>query len=272
MKIGIHIAKGKSLHQSIKTTCETYKMDACQIFTITPQKIQLIEFDETKLAEIVRRMGINLYIHSSYLVSPWGEKPYHLPLCVKQLKQQVALGGKGVIFHIPKVPPQLLVPRLKELIARKPAHGRILLENKAVRPVPMGSYETPEKINHLVETLIKGGVPRSEIHLIFDTAHLYCGGVMLRTYADAKKWLTQLKYPDTVAGFHLNGNSSTTFADKHAIAFGPQDLIWHGIDYSASGVRAIVEFCKKHRLDIILECDFERESKGAVAIMAAARQ
>jgi endonuclease IV len=261
--VGVHVKA-----TDIPALTDKYNLTAAQIFTVVPQQLKLVAYDEASLARAASRLHI--WIHSSYLVSPWGSAPYNHPFCTKQLKQQVAIGAQGVIFHIPKAPPRMLVAGLKRVISNKPTGARVVLENKAVRPDAFATYETPEKINTLVETFIRGGIPRKDIWLCFDTAHLYCSGVSLRTKKDAETWLKGLKYPDRIACFHLNGNSSKTFADKHTIAFGPHDRIWGGRDaikWSDSGCAAIHEFCSARQVDIILECDFEHEQRAAMVLI-----
>lgn len=261
MQTGVHVAA-----RDIPTITNQYKLGAVQIFTVVPQQIKVVNYDEGALRQAARR-GLHIWTHSSYLVSPWGSKPYNMPFCIKQLQQNVDVGGQGVIFHLPKAPASSLVGNLKRLISSKPRGSRVVLENKAVRPDLLATYETPAKINALIDTFIRGGINRRDIWLCFDTAHLYCSGVTLRTRQDAESWLGALRYPDRIAAFHLNGNSSLTFSDKHTIAFGPLDHIWGGQPWRDSGAAAIREFCMKYHADIILECDFESERAGALDIL-----
>lgn len=262
MQTGIHVKATEA-----RTITTKFGMGACQIFTVVPQQLKIVSYNETELAT-ASRAGLHIWIHSSYLVSPWGDKPYNIPFCIKQLHQARTIGAEGVIFHIPKAPASKLVAGLKRLLAQKPA-ARIILENKAVRPDQFATYETPEKINALIDTFIAGGIARKDIWLCFDTAHLYCSGVNLRDREIAEQWFAKLKYPDRIACFHLNGNASTTFSDKHAIAFGPKDRIWGTpkISFDKSGAKVIRDFCKKHGVDIILECSFENEKSDALALL-----
>ena len=273
MHIGIHISKGPGgVDRSIDTMCSRFGFNACQIFTIVPQQVKLIEYDPALVAAVVKRHRLHVWIHSSYLVSPWGDKPYNMGLSIKQLKQQVEIGARGVIFHIPKAPPEKIVARYKALLDRKPAGSQVVLENKAVRPEPENAvYAVPENINRLVDVFLKHGVKLRDIAFCFDTAHLYCSGVSLRSYEDARLWLSKIKYPTVIKAFHLNGNSSSGYADKHVIAFDKKDKIWGGIEYRSSGVRAIAEFCRKRKVDILLECDFANEQKQALELIKLLR-
>lgn len=64
--------------------------------------------------------------------------------------------------------------------------------------------------------------------------------------------------------FHLNGSSSALGSgkDKHEIAGGPDDLIWGGTNYDCSGVMAVVEYAKAHKIPII--CEINRGSEENV--------
>ena len=83
-----------------------------------------------------------------------------------------------------------------------------------------------------------------------------------------KKWLNKLKYP--ICMFHLNGSSSARGSgkDKHEIAGGPDDCIWGDehengiINYDISGIRAVVEYAKKHNTPMI--CEIKRGAEKDV--------
>lgn len=259
MHIGIHV-NANNLQLINK-----YNMTACQIFTVIPQKLQLVNYNKEELKKHSEK--INIWIHSSYLVSPWGTKPYNYPFCLKQLTQQVEIGAQGIIFHIPKLQPSELVDGLKKLIKNKPKGSRIILENKAVKPDDLLTYETPDKINNLIKCFIDNGIPKKDIWICIDTAHLHSSKINLSTYKDANDWLNGLKYPERIALFHLNGSSSKTYSDKHIAACSKKDLIWGNIPFGISGVKAIKEFCNKYKIDIILECDFDNEKDDVLDLI-----
>ncbi len=269
MKVGIHIGRGThptiNTVENVRQLSKKHGFKAVQIFSYSPQQVKRVDINLSDLRGVVRELGLNLYIHSSYLVNPWNnKKPYHLHFALEQLRDQVAVGGVGVIFHIPKSPARDLVTNLRRLIVKKPRGSRVILENRAVRPDEHSTYAHPEQINNLVDVLINGGIALRDIHFAIDTAHLWCADVSFRDYVATKKWFKALKYPGTIRVVHLNGNSSVTHSDRHAIAFGPEDRIWgNHVTYRDSGVRAIAEFCKRYSVDIIIECDFEREYRHA---------
>lgn len=266
-KCGIHIGKGVDFETSLETLCDKYKFTACQIFTVVPERLKLIKYDAAAVRAVIHKLNLHVWIHTSYLVSPWGVAPYHLPFCRKQLKQQVEMGAKGVVFHMLKIPPITMVQRLKQLLAMKPRGSTVLLENIAVKPDPIASYETPEKLNRLVDTFLANGIALRDINFAIDTSHVYCGHSDIKSYESAKKWFAALKYPHTVKLIHLNGNGSDNFTDIHRIAFGVEDRIWKDVAKNNSGVRAIREFCNKYSVDVVLECNFDTEMVGALDVL-----
>lgn len=64
--------------------------------------------------------------------------------------------------------------------------------------------------------------------------------------------------------FHLNGSSAELGSgkDKHEAAFSSDDNIWCDIEPEKSGVRAIVEFAKKHNIPII--CEINRGTESSI--------
>jgi len=119
------------------------------------------------------------------------------------------------------------------------------------------TYETPAKINHLTQLI---GAD-SWWGWCVDTAHLWGAGVNIRAEADMEAWLAAIK-PGVIKLFHLNGSYAEmgSGADKHAIALGEGDLIWHGIPYQESGVSAIVRYAKKHNIPIVCEINRGKEA------------
>lgn len=266
-KCGIHIGKGHDFAVSLETICVKYGFDAAQIFTVVPERLKLIKYDADAVRTVIQKHKLNVWIHTSYLVSPWGSAHYHLPFCRKQLKQQIEIGAKGVVFHMLKIPAISMVKRFKELLSMKPRASTVLIENIAVKSDPLTSYETPEKINALIDTFLQNGIALKDINLAIDTSHVYCGQSDIRSYNSAKRWLATLKYPRCIKLFHLNGNGSDNLTDIHRIAFGSEDRIWNGIPKKESGVQAIKEFCNRYSVDVILECNFENEMQEALDVI-----
>jgi endonuclease IV len=248
------------MHIGAHTTVDNairHGLTACQIFTIVPQKIQEMRLPDPAA---IRDNRLAVWIHSSYLINFWNPKPYNVHFAKVQLKNQVALGAQGVIFHIPKAPASALVARYKMMLAARPKNSTIVLENRALRPDGDLTYETPEKLNALVETFVAAGIQLGDIKLCIDTAHLYCGGAVLRTRRDAREWFARFRYPKCVALIHLNGQRSATFRDIHALAFARDDLIWRNTPYAESGFKYIIDLARRYKFDIILECEFDAKA------------
>ena len=252
--IGIHINKGDSkledaLAQSFKDGWETG-----QVFLWVPQAVKQVEYDAKTVANYLKKEKKTIWIHSSYLINPWGKAPYNRPLSIKQLEEQAIISPNGgVIFHIPNIVPSSFIEDYKYLIDHKPKQSKILLENKAY--VSSNTLAKPETFNLLVETFIKFKISKADIHFCIDTAHLFSAGISLTTENNAKAWLSKLKYPETIQLFHLNGNSSNSVRDIHEVPGSPPDLIWNKDD---SGLLYILKWAKKHKIDCILECHYQR--------------
>lgn len=246
------------LHVNINTLDEYVRktdMYACQVFVITPLSTRFVKLDIPALKRQIHELDLMVYIHTSYLVSPWGTKPYNMALSAKQLEVAHQIGAKGVIFHVPKVPFRDLVERFKKLLTKKPPRVKVIMENRAAKPNDQ-TMETPEKVNDLISIFIQNGIPRGEIKLCFDTAHLHSCGTTLRTYKDAREWLGRLKYPRCIISFHLNGSQSDTNSDKHTCPFAANDRIWGGMKMEDSGFLYILRFCKRYNIDVIYEVDY----------------
>ena len=263
--IGVHINKGdQTLEESIKSAFDD-GWTCGQVFLWNPQSLKPVDYNPQKVKELLEKENKKIYVHSTYLVSPWGQKAYNKPLCIKQLKQQAEISpGSGVIFHLPNKPTLDFSKDLKFIIDHKPKDSRVLLENKAYKSD--FSYADPIKINEMIETFIKEGIFMSDICLCIDTAHLFSAGQKISTAKDMKEWFSKLKYPKTIKLIHLNGNSSTTVQDIHQVPFSPKDLIWHNIKYEDSGFQIIIEWTKANKVDCIIECHYQDSDQHKLAL------
>jgi len=261
IKYGLHLGKDdkKNIIENVKSYIGI--INICQIYTQIPRKIGEVKFDRDILSNVLKEGKMDVYIHSSYLVNPWGDKPYNMEWAIKQMNDAYKLNSKGVIFHIPKLEPHDLVDKYKILLANSKGVN-ILLENRATRPDDNLTYEFPYKFNNLIEIFIHHNIPKKDIHLCIDTAHLFCGKQNISKYEDAKKWLTDFKYKECIKLIHLNGNATMSHKDIHAIAFSKNDYIWKNYTYNESGFKAFVELNKP----IILECDLKTEKQEALSL------
>lgn len=251
------------LHVNINTFDEYVRstdMNCAQVFVVTPMSTKFMKIDAKALKKQIRDLDLIVYIHTSYVINPWGQKPYNMALSVQQLRIAYDIGARGVVFHIPKVPFFELVEKFKKLLEKKPPRVKIIMENRAAIPNEC-TLETPEKMNQMTMVFLNSGIKVSDIRFCIDSAHLHSTGTTLRTYNDAKRWLDALKYPKTIIAFHLNGSMSDNNADHHTCPFVKNDRIWHGMKFADSGFCYILKFCKRHKIDVIFEVDWNKYSK-----------
>jgi len=172
------------------------------------------------------------------------------------------IGAWGLVVHITKIHYKTAASVMKILAPIiKPTGVKFIIEMVASKADGELTYETPEKINRLTELI----GPADWWGWCVDTAHIWGAGVNIRKFTDMKKWLNKLNHP--ICMFHLNGSSSALGSgrDKHEIAGGPDDCIWGDYEYDENGVRAVVEYAKKHNTPLI--CEIKRGAEEDVVLM-----
>jgi endonuclease IV len=186
-----------------------------------------------------------------------------------QLLSCAKINSHSLVLHITKIYPDeaaAVMHLIKPFV--KKSKVNLILEMVASKSDANKTYETPEKIDNLT-TLI--GADEPWWGWCVDTAHLWGAGVNVQSYASMKDWLDRLIYKKKIRMFHLNGSSAALGSgkDKHEIAFGPDDRIWHGINPEDSGVKAIVEFAETRNIPIICEINrgTEKNVKKSIKII-----
>jgi endonuclease IV len=267
--LGIHTSKkspitgktSKDISEAIIRDTTELHLNASQIFTYGPRFLAPNKIDNSAVLEVSK--DIDLTVHSAYMTTGiWkvstenaseNTSKKKLDLFKAQMLSCKKIGAWGMVLHVSKQYPDILTDTMTLLkpIAKK-LGVKVVLEMVASKADPDRTYETPEKIDNLT-TLI--GPKEPWWGWCIDTAHIWCAGVDIRTYSSMKKWLDALTFKKRILMFHLNGASSLrgSGVDKHAIAFGPDDRIWNGIEPEKSGVRAVVEFAIKYNITIICE-------------------
>jgi endonuclease IV len=269
--LGVHVAKeshvldnkksAKDMSDAITRDADTLGINAVQIFTHGPRFVVKNKMN----TELVKKVcvDLNLSVHSAYATTKiWSIETKNDDAVRKLLDQMNAckeIGAWGLVVHITKIhykTAEAVMSILKPLI--KDLGVKFVIEMVASKSDEELTYETPEKINRLTDLI----GPDDWWGWCVDTAHLWGAGVNIRKYADMKKWLGKLKSP--ICMFHLNGSSSSLGSgkDKHEIAGGPDDLIWGSTNYDSSGVMAVVEYAKLHKIPII--CEINRGSEENV--------
>lgn len=257
--IGKHIFKSTDLVKSIEHDRTLFNLNAIQIFTHGPRSTVKVKHDYVNIKKV--SSGLHIYIHSSYPTNPWLNTESSLLHTTDQFTSSHVLGALGVVLHIPKINPvrvtdsvEVLVNKLKSMAILK--DQRVILEMKAVKQHPTDSYESPGKINRLIETLQGRGITSSDVCICIDTAHIYAGGANIHTYDDGISFITKLKYPEWIGLLHINGNVYDVrerSGDKHAIPFDHEDKVWKDCHYLKSGCRAFIEFARRYKIDFIVE-------------------
>lgn len=280
MILGVHVTKSshvlddkshaKDLSDAINRDTNKLKINAVQIFTYGPQYIIPNKIDYNLISKVTS--DIDLTVHSAYAstaiwkVSSENKHTHYakkqLDLFKAQLLSCMKISAWGLVLHVTKQYSDILADTMTLLKPLSKRSGvKIILEMVANKPDPDKTYETPEKINNLT-TLI--GPNEQWWGWCVDTAHLWGAGVDVRSYDAVKDWIERIAYKKKIVQFHLNGSSAAKGSgkDKHEIAFGPDDLIWNGIDPEKSGVKAIVEFAVANQITII--CEINRGSEANV--------
>jgi endonuclease IV len=267
--LGVHVAKdshilddktaARDLSDAIERDLSAFNLNCAQIFTHGPRFIVQNKINYEEVKKVTH--DIDLSVHSAYPTTGiWkytdgksaqdktrlGALKYQLLACEK-------IDAWGLVLHINKIYPDEaahVMSKIKNVV--KKTKVKLILEMVASKSDADKTYETPEKIDNLT-TLI--GATDNWWGWCVDTAHLWGAGVDIRSYNDMKDWLNRLAYKKKILMFHLNGSSAARGSgkDKHEIAFGPDDLIWKGVDPKHSGVRAIAEFAADRNIPIICE-------------------
>lgn len=285
--IGVHVSKiskvldaphktRKTMLQAIKTDTAQLGLNAVQIFTHGPQNSRQNKMDYPSIVAFCTEHKTNLYVHSSYLTSGiWNitvenkddAKPKAaINILAAQLESCDKLNARGLILHLPKKEPAVILETLQVVSKLLTSHNTpILLEMTSVKPDSNKTYETPQKINNLTKLILEK-FPELDWGWCPDTAHLWGAGIELDDCNVMKKWLKKLKYPKLIKLIHLNGASITTFntgKDKHKVLFGDEDDIWNStfteaqvyddLGVTQSSISILAAFAKKYKIDCICE-------------------
>lgn len=242
---GIHVRKNDTtLAEQI--VIERQYCTAMQIYTHGPKSYNRNKIDGVQEAA----KDITLFVHSTYFSLPWKGKTSAINHIIDQLNTvaEIDVNGntRGLVVHLPKDKPEVIVDAMKKFKHTVP----IILEMTSVKSDPERTYETPEKLNKLCSLL--GDI---NYGICIDTSHIWAAGEDVRTKAYLDNWFSRLKYPNKIHLIHLNGSSNDMGSgkDTHIVPFTETDKIWHGIEYNNSGVKSVIEFCKKYKVPVIME-------------------
>jgi endonuclease IV len=258
INLGVHVSKGTDLVANIQRFKSEIPVKAIQIMTHGPRNKKKHDINYIAVANACR--GTNIYVHSSYMTNPWNKNRETMIHTLDQFQSSRELGSKGVVIHIPKITVDEVITGVLRLLSEMKMNNiqgqKIILEMKAVKQHPTMSYESPEKINILIEKLIAHNVSPNDVGICIDTAHIYASQANIVSYEDGKRYLQSIVNPAWIALFHLNGNmydSKKRAGDKHAIPLDASDCIWGKKIYRHTGCRAFIEYSNQYGIDCIVE-------------------
>lgn len=239
--LGVHIHRNNLLDEILRD--EVNNWAAIQIYTHGPQNYK----KNKDIAELIKyKDKIQIYVHASHMSKPFKGNKMIIGHIKEQLKTAATFNAKGLIIHLPKDTPETVAKYFKVIEDKKVP---ILLEMPSAVPSEL-SYETPEKINRLIECIGAGNYG-----IVVDTSHLWATEQNIKTLRVMDNWFKRLKYPRRIKLIHLNG-SKVPFGkhkDIHCIPTLKDDHIWGDIDIRKSGIISCIKFAKKYNIPIILE-------------------
>lgn len=284
MSFGFHIAKQSKVRtkkfdtylDAIKGEVKEFGITLIQIFTHGPRSYNKNNIEYKDVKNYCSNNKIEIICHSSYLSNSLWNK-INDNKCFNHIKAQMLscdeLNVTQFVLHLPKNTNDVIFDCMKKLGKIKPKNLIISLEMKPLKPHENKTQETPEKINNLCVVLKK--LDYKEWNICVDTAHLWGAGIDVAKKEDVRKWLSDLKYPDKIGLFHLNGSFAKkgSFKDKHAIPFSNDDLIWKNVvdenvfdyykensdykfsmkDIKKTGLYEFITFAKLNNIPIVYE-------------------
>jgi len=271
MRLGVHLRKGRfiTIEKAAETTLKYSKFNCIQIHTHGPTHKRERKINPEAFSKILKLHNACIMVHASSLTYPWKNTSTMDKHVFAQMEKSHILGAVGIVIHLPKLEPEGLMPKLLFLVKKNNEYKKkyrtktiIILEMTSQKP-SKHSYETPEKINNLIDTMKLHAITYRDVGICIDTAHIFVNKkVNIREYDPAKKYLNKIKNPGFIKLIHLNGNSRSGYSDCHEIPFTRNDLIWRNISLASSGLLAFIEFAESRRICIILEM----ETRGRNAI------
>jgi hypothetical protein len=265
--------KKNTIEEAIKRDIKIYDLNSVQIFVHNPRGYHPLDLNIEKILKATE--NIYVYVHTSYpSVNIWkiSENPDSASSkqAIGQLLSQLNLcneiRAEGLVLHINKIKPELLINTMKIIKSKVKKTGvKLLLEMIASKPSQKEfdlTYETSEKINYINKKLGKSEWWGWTV----DTAHIWAAGIDIKSYKNMKKWLDDIENKNSIKLFHLNGSYSEKGSgkDKHAVIFDPEDQIWSNIEPNKSGVKAVVEFCFAREIPMIMEINRGNSIKNAI--------
>jgi deoxyribonuclease-4 len=244
--IGFHAPKQKTLMDTIQSFPDFKK--PYQIFLGGPQNSQLrIEDGELAAAgSLVAEKGVNLYVHSQYIInlctSGGGGDNWNVSLLKKNLQYAAAIGCKGVVVHVGKstttaVPAALEAMRknIVECLEDATEECPLLLET----PAGQGT-ETLTAIDDFLGFVT--GIADPRLRICLDTCHVFACGHKPIDYLGKFE-----DYPGLLKLVHYNDSAAPcgSCVDRHAF-MGTGHI-------GMEGMKQIAELCHTKQVPMVIE-------------------
>ncbi len=229
--LGVHIGAEAQSYLNTNnhsTVISTYKdnlrINAFQLFVMEDYH-KLNTFNETFKA--YAQSGVHLYAHASYKTSIMGATSKLIKDQYKLCQEQEF---RGLVCHLLKRTPVENFNAIVDLVKYSNTFARIGISN-----IPISShvsyhtkflfeingvktdnknvgisntFETPDKINYLIDALIAVGVTPDHMGFCLDTSHIWTGGISIRNSKEVRDWLGKIRDPKWIQLIHLNDSNS----------------------------------------------------------------
>jgi endonuclease IV len=257
MNIGIHCHKKdetKSGYTSCMETMKIFNMKVFQIFVMNPHSSALNNLGELN-KKYIKDNKIRLYVHGSYVHNPWKKNKFAIHNIREQLRICDCLNGKGVVIHLPKKNIKCIVEGIEAIYKdwKNPSKCRLFLESNQSKPDDTTTFETPEKMAKLINTLSKS---KYAPHIAFclDTAHIYATGADLSSKELVATYFSKLEKLCNeniymIKLIHLNDTTTKLGCGRDIHTYVGDGEIWK----NDCGYKVILDWTKKNGIDIILE-------------------
>lgn len=261
--IGIHVSKNivrthntndpkkyKTMRDAVIKEKELLNMSACAFFTHGPMNKKRNHMDYQGIKKYCEENNIAIHTHGSYIsVGIWNvnQKNRHENkslMFIRHIKDLLVDGkqlkAKGVVLHVPRHPIETIVESMEIMSNCKVINSirrnegvlpKLTLETPASRPDDILTYETPEKLNTLMEALESNAAITIGWDLCLDTCHLWAGGI---DFSNANMWneyqsKMSVLSKEKLKLIHLNGAQAKNFRtgkDGHIVPLSKDDAIW----------------------------------------------
>jgi endonuclease IV len=289
--LGLHISKNMTIgDKKYKTTEGVVKaeilslgLSAFSLFILGPQSYNAVSMDHESIRKYCSKNNVDVWPHGSYLTAGiWnvtrdnldtGKSQAALKSIIDHIDIADKLGSKGVVVHLPRHNMETIVNTMHILSENIKNDDRtaFTIEMPASRPDEKLTYETSDKINLFVKTLMADSEITINWNLCVDTCHLWAGGVNMKKFITWKNTLSR-DTRDKIKLIHLNGAEAKNYGtgkDGHRIPLSRSDAIWGPLisDESRESIEALsVSEQRNKNLCIMLSySDRERIQKSSLA-------